>query len=252
MSTPTTLLLLLTFLISKLDIVNGSLENINYYNACLKCILNGDNFSMIVPGAKPGKCCTGMISSTDYCDPAYTWTTYSYTGNAKYFYCPITTTCTNSISVSDKSWNKDTFNLLDGDVCIHRIKYDTLHLGTNLQSLYNVAGDTQLKYTDITNYITQNVLVRLTSSSAYISVYYKAIYLQQPPAAVLPSMTLNTLYTLTPLTPYISIVIVSSGGPSNYLLEYGRVDERSFSFARSLKEAWFISGVALVISMLFL
>jgi len=52
-----------------------------------------------------------MVSATDYCDPVYTWCTYSYTGNSKYFMCPMPSNCEDVVSVSDNQWYIKTFTL---------------------------------------------------------------------------------------------------------------------------------------------
>ena len=84
---------------------------------------------MIIPATNPGKCCAGMISSTDYCDPIYKWCTYSYPATAKYFQCPVIPSCDTVVSVSDNQWYSKSYTLMDGEICIQRIKYDTIHLG---------------------------------------------------------------------------------------------------------------------------
>ncbi len=49
------------------------------------------------------------------------------------------------------------------------------------------------------------------------------------------SITLNTKYPLTVLSPYITIMVYSWGGDSDYLLEFGRVDERDYAVSKANK-----------------
>lgn len=58
----------------------ASVTNANYYNACLKCIINGNNFCMLAPETTPGYCCSGMAFATDYCNNVFTTCTYSLVG----------------------------------------------------------------------------------------------------------------------------------------------------------------------------
>lgn len=37
------------------------------------------------------------------------------------------------------------------------------------------------------------------------------------------------------MDPYLTILIVSYGGPTSYTIEYGRLDERGFSYSSMLK-----------------
>jgi hypothetical protein len=110
--------------------------------------------------------------------------------------------------------------------------YDTMHMGDAIQTLASAAGDTSMRYSDLTSYITQGVSVRVTSTSSFLSVYYNISYLERPPSSVLPSLILGTTYPLNISYPYITVMVVSYGGPSTYLLEYGRIDEMGYlSFA---------------------
>ena len=140
----------------------------------MKCLSNGHNFCMIMPNALPGKCCQSMVSATDYCDSVYTWCTYSYTGNSKYFMCPMPSTCEDVVSVSDNQWYIKNFTLQDGEMCTHRIKYDSIHMDESIYDLGDLAGDTSFRYNDIytNNLATTEVRVRVTSSSAFIKGFY--------------------------------------------------------------------------------
>ena len=53
-------------------------------------------------------------------------------------------------------------------------------------------------------------------------------YVETSPAAAMPAILLDTLYELDINNPYITIMVLSDGGPTNYLIEYGRVDEREY------------------------
>ena len=121
----------------------------NFQNQCVKCILAGNNYCMIVPATNPGKCCQSMSSSTNYCDSIYKWCTYGFVTNTKYTMCPVTPTCDDVVSVSDNQWYRKNYTLQDGEVCIQRIKYDTAHLGRDIDTLYAEAGDTVMRYADL-------------------------------------------------------------------------------------------------------
>lgn len=115
----------------------------------------------MVPAANPGKCCSSMTSTTDFCDPVYTWCSYSYTGNIKYFGCPISSTCDDVVSVADNQWYKKSYYLKDGEICIMRVKYDTYHLNDAIASLAAKTGDTDYRYTHLTGNLTQEVRIRV-------------------------------------------------------------------------------------------
>ena len=87
-----------------LNLVYLSPENTNFFNSCVGCINNGDEFCSIVPEMEPGKCCTGMVSAVDYCDNIYAWCSYNALGNSKFWYCPMSPSCDVTISVSDEKW----------------------------------------------------------------------------------------------------------------------------------------------------
>ena len=57
----------------------------NFFNDCLGCLNAGNEFCMIIPNNQPGKCCVGMATATDYCDPAYIWCTFSHPAEGKRF-----------------------------------------------------------------------------------------------------------------------------------------------------------------------
>ncbi|CDW75450.1 UNKNOWN [Stylonychia lemnae] len=187
---------------------------------------------MIMPNTLPGKCCMTMSSATDYCDAVYTWCTYSYSGNSKYFMCPLPSTCDDVVSVSDNQWYVKTKTLQDGEMCVHRIKYDTIHMDETIYELGDLAGDTTFRYADIYTKGLANieVRVRVTSSSAFIKAFYLQKYVETPPTSpgTFNILGLGTQYPLTINSPYITVMIYTNGGPSIYTLEYGRVDERDY------------------------
>lgn len=81
--------------------------------------------------------------------------------------CPFQTGCNETVSVSDNQWHKDKRTLLDGEVCVHRIKYDTIHMNETVFDLSDVSGDTSFTESDLSTYDKLTVQVRLTSSSTY-------------------------------------------------------------------------------------
>jgi len=225
----------LFFFLCFFNLSTSSTEDLNYYNACLSCLAAGAayDFCVIVPEMEPGKCCNTMVSAVDYCDPIYTWCTYSYTGNAKYWMCPIAPSCDVTVSISDEKWITETLGLIDGEVCIHRLKYDVVHIGDVILDLQTAAQSQTFTYSDMTGYIEKDVKVRFSSSSSFIQVYYEQSYLEKAPAAAMPAMTLGETYTLPITDPYMTILVVSFGGESSYTLEYGRIDERAYGRGES-------------------
>ena len=101
-----------------------------------------------------------------------------------------------------------------------------------LYSLYDVMGDTDFRYADlkIDKFITQEVRVRVSSTSAFFTARYLPRYIERPPtgASTFLTLTLATQYTLDIDNPYMTIMLYTMGGPSTYTLEYGRIDERDF------------------------
>jgi hypothetical protein len=67
--------------------------------------------------------------------------------------CPLAESCNNTVSVSDLLWTKTTKQLLDGESCIHRFKYDSIHMGSGVETLKNVSGDTDFRYSNMTQYV---------------------------------------------------------------------------------------------------
>jgi hypothetical protein len=120
---------------------------------------------------------------------------------------------------------------LDAEVCVHRIKYDTVHMNDTIFTLDGVAGDTSYRSYSLDTYDTNTVYVRITSSSLYFSAYYHSTYMERGSQATMTALTLNTKYPLTVLSPYITIMVYSYGGASDYLLEFGRVDERDYAIS---------------------
>lgn len=64
----------------------------------------------------------------------------------------------------------------------------------------------------------------------YGSFYYANKYLERPPAAgVLTTLPMDTKFTLDIMNPYFTVVAYSLGGPTPYVIEYGRLDNREFA-----------------------
>ena len=107
-----------------------------------------------------------------------------------------------------------------------------MHMDEGLYSLYDVMGDTDFRYADlkIDKFITQEVRVRVSSTSAFFTARYLPRYIERPPigASTFLTLTLATQYTLDIDNPYMTIMLYTMGGPSTYTLEYGRIDERDF------------------------
>ena len=59
--------------------------------------------------------------------------------------CPLQTECNQTISISDNQWFTTTKSLDNAEVCIHRFKYDTIHMNDTVFDLDAVAGDTQFR-----------------------------------------------------------------------------------------------------------
>lgn len=59
--------------------------------------------------------------------------------------------------MSDLLWVKEDKELGDGEICIYRFKYDSIHLNEQIEGLYNVTGDTQFRYANMTDYVTIEV-----------------------------------------------------------------------------------------------
>jgi hypothetical protein len=120
--------------------------------------------------------------------------------------------------------------LNDAEVCVHRIKYDTVHMDETVYDLDSVAGDTSFRSYNLDEYDPLTVYVRVASTSTYFNVYYLPYYAERPPsAAAMTAFPLSTKYPLDILNPYLTIMVISYGGPSTYTLEYGRIDERDYA-----------------------
>ena len=47
--------------------------------------------------------------------------------------CPLQYTCDHTVSVSDLLWKIEDKTLPDGEVCIHRFKYDSIHINETIK-----------------------------------------------------------------------------------------------------------------------
>ena len=103
-----------------------------------------------------------------------------------------------------------------------------------MHDLDKMAGDTSFRTWNLTQFDGLTLYVRISSSSAYLFAYYVPKYLEIAPPAVMPALTLNKKYPLDINNPYITVMVYSDGGPSDYTIEYGRVDERDFLVSSSL------------------
>lgn len=128
-----------------------------------------------------------------------------------------------------------------------------MHMGERIHELNKVAGDTSFRYSDLNNFISQMVQVRVTAStSTFLSIYVSTSFLERPPATVMDAMTLEEIYPLTFDSPYLTVMVVSSGGPTNYLLEYGRLDEMQYDMSSSSGKLLSLLGAIFGVSSLLI
>ncbi len=132
-----------------------------------------------------------------------------------------------------------------------RFVYNTVHLGSNIDALAGVSGDTNFTYQQLLNegYVTTQVKVRISvpASSTYQTGYYSPGYVETSPTNVqFPTFSFGSLYYLDINNPYITVIFFSFGGTTQFFIETGRVDEQAYAatFALMIRDTFLLIAFA--------